>query len=101
MSCEHYRGSDRTYAARFVILRALQGKHDWHLDDIQNVLNGERLEVEAAGGVVIRRHCLWVAVEHDRLEPSVPAAATTRYSATAHGAHRICTTACSLQSNWE
>ena len=46
------------------------------LDDVEDVLDGERLEVEAAGGVIVRRHRLRVAVEHDRLEAGVPVAAT-------------------------
>ena len=46
------------------------------LDDVEDVLDGERLEVEAAGGVIVRRHRLRVAVKHDRLEAGVPIAAT-------------------------
>ena len=37
------------------------------LDDVHDVLKGERLEVEAVGGVVVGRDGLGVAVDHDRL----------------------------------
>ncbi len=37
------------------------------LDDVHDVLEGERLEVEAVGGVVVGRDGLGVAVDHDRL----------------------------------
>ena len=37
------------------------------LDDVERVLERERLEVEAVGGVVVGRHGLRVAVEHHRL----------------------------------
>ncbi len=46
------------------------------LDDVEDVLDGERLEVETAGGVVIRRHRLRIAVQHDRLEAGVPVTAS-------------------------
>src|SRR5207245_1603513 len=42
------------------------------LDDVQDVLEREGLEVEAIGGVVIGRHGLGVAVDHDRLHAKVP-----------------------------
>src|SRR3546814_16350173 len=42
---------------------------DWSSDvcssDLDNVLGGQRLEVEAVRGVVIRRHRLRIAVHHD------------------------------------
>ena len=38
------------------------------LHDVHHVLEGERLEVEAVGGVVVGRDRLGVAVDHDRLE---------------------------------
>ena len=41
------------------------------LDDVHDVLVGERLEVEAVGRVVVGRHRLGVAVDHDRLEAGV------------------------------
>ena len=41
------------------------------LDDVQHVLVGERLEVEAVAGVVVGRDGLGVAVDHDRLEAGV------------------------------
>ena len=41
------------------------------LDDVGQVLGGERLEVEAVGGVVVGRDRLGVAVDHDGLEPGV------------------------------
>ena len=37
-------------------------------DDVGDVLEGERLEVEAVGDVVVGAHRLRVAVDHDRLE---------------------------------
>ena len=36
--------------------------------DLQHVLGGERLEIEPVGGVVVGRHGLRIAVDHDRLE---------------------------------
>ena len=36
-------------------------------DDVGDVLEGERLEVEAVGDVVVGRDRLGVAVDHDRL----------------------------------
>jgi hypothetical protein len=41
------------------------------LDDVLDVLVGERLEVEAVAGVVVGRHRLGVAVDHDRLVAGV------------------------------
>ena len=38
-------------------------------DDLQHVLQGEGLEVEPVGGVVVGGDGLGVAVDHDRLEP--------------------------------
>jgi len=38
------------------------------LDDVHHVFEGERLEVEAVGGVVVGRDRLRVAVDHDRLD---------------------------------
>ena len=38
------------------------------LDQLEHVLGGQRLEVEAVGGVVVGRDGLRVAVDHDRLE---------------------------------
>jgi hypothetical protein len=42
-----------------------------HLDvaDLQHVLDGQRLEVEPVGGVVVGGDRLRVAVDHDRLDP--------------------------------
>ncbi len=37
-------------------------------DDLQHILGGQRLEVEPVGGVVVGRHRLRIAVDHDRLE---------------------------------
>ena len=37
-------------------------------DDLDHVLGGQRLEIEPVGGVVIGRHGLRVAVDHDRLD---------------------------------
>mmetsp|Transcript_5744 Transcript_5744/g.14692 ORF Transcript_5744/g.14692 Transcript_5744/m.14692 type:complete len:434 (+) Transcript_5744:784-2085(+) len=37
-------------------------------DDAHHILNGKRLKVEAVRRVVVRRHRLWVRVDHDRLE---------------------------------
>ena len=42
------------------------------LDDLQHVLQGERLEVKPIGGVVIRGYGLGVAVDHDALETVLP-----------------------------
>ena len=36
------------------------------VDDLQHVFGGERLEIEAVGGVVVGRHGFRVAVDHDR-----------------------------------
>ncbi len=36
------------------------------VDDFEHVLGGERLEIEPVGGVVVGRHGLGVAVDHDR-----------------------------------
>ena len=41
------------------------------LDHVEHVLERERLEVEAVGGVVVGRHGLGVAVDHHRLEAGV------------------------------
>ena len=41
------------------------------LDDVHDVLEGERLEVQAVGRVVVGRDGLGVAVDHDRLEAQV------------------------------
>ena len=41
------------------------------LDDVHDVLVGERLEVEPVAGVVVGGHRLGVAVDHDRLEAGV------------------------------
>ncbi len=43
------------------------------LDHRQHVLEGQRLEVEAVGGVVVGRHRLRVAVDHHRLEAAARA----------------------------
>src|SRR5262249_56108663 len=40
-------------------------------DNVENVLERERLEVEAIGCVVVGRHRLRIAVNHDRLKPFV------------------------------
>ncbi len=39
--------------------------------DLEHVLEGERLEVQPVGGVVVGRHRLGVAVDHDGLEPGI------------------------------
>ena len=39
--------------------------------DLQHVLGGQRLEIEPVGGVVVGRHGLRVAVDHDRFEAGV------------------------------
>ena len=45
----------------------------WRLgvDDLEHVLEGERLEVEPVGGVVVGGDRLGVAVDHDGLEAGV------------------------------
>ena len=40
-------------------------------DDLEHVLGGQRLEIEPVGGVVVGRHGLRVAVDHDRLVAGV------------------------------
>ena len=37
------------------------------VDDLEHVLGGERLEIEPVGGVVVGRHRLRIAVDHDGL----------------------------------
>ncbi len=39
------------------------------LDDVHDILEGQRLEVEAVGGVVVGGDRLGIAVDHDRLHP--------------------------------
>ena len=41
-------------------------------DDLEHVLEGERLEVEPVAGVVVGGDRLRVAVDHDGLEPGLP-----------------------------
>jgi hypothetical protein len=41
------------------------------VDDLEHVLEGERLEIQAVGGVVVGRHRLRIAVDHDGLEAIV------------------------------
>ena len=41
------------------------------VDDLQHVLGGERLEIEAIRGVVVGRHRLRIAVDHDGLVADV------------------------------
>ena len=40
------------------------------VDDVEHVLERERLEVEAVAGVVIGRDGLGIAVDHDRFDAS-------------------------------
>ncbi len=40
-------------------------------DDLEHVLGGQRLEVEAGGGVVVRGDGLGVGVDHDRIEAAL------------------------------
>ena len=35
------------------------------VNHFEHVLQRQRLEVQAVAGVVVSRHCLWVAVDHD------------------------------------
>ncbi len=73
------RGADHRHAVGLERARQLQRRlpavlHDHalgllQLDDLQHVLEGQRLEVQAVGGVVVGRHRLRVAVDHDGLEP--------------------------------
>ena len=37
------------------------------IDDIEHILESERLEIQPRGGVVVGRYGLWVAVDHDRV----------------------------------
>ena len=62
----------RSSAPRELERRLAAELHDHALgllvgDDVGDVLEGERLEVEAVGGVVVGRDRLGVAVDHDRL----------------------------------
>ena len=41
------------------------------MEDLEHVLGRQRLEIEAVGRVVVGRHRLRVAVDHDRLEPGL------------------------------
>ncbi len=40
-------------------------------DDLEHVLGGQRLEIQPVGGVVVGRHRLRIAVDHDGLEAGV------------------------------
>ena len=51
------------------------------IDDVGHVLRGERLEVEAVTGVVVGRHGLRVAVDHDGLEAGLPQSKAGVYAA--------------------
>ena len=42
------------------------------MHDIQHILMGERLKVEAIRGVIIRAHGFWIAVHHDRIDRFFP-----------------------------
>ncbi len=71
------RGADDRHAGALEIERELQRRLpavlDDHADrlflgdDLEHVLERHRLEVEAIRGVVVGRHGLWIAVDHDRL----------------------------------
>ena len=61
------------------------------LDDLEHVLDRERLEVEARGGVVVGRHGLRVAIDHHR----VAAASRARSSRRARSSSR---TRCPVRS---
>ena len=41
------------------------------VDDVHDVLERKRLEIQLVGGIVIGRHGLGIAVDHDRLVPGV------------------------------
>ncbi len=49
------------------------------VDDLEHVLEGERLEVEPVGGVVVGGDGLGVAVDHDRLEAGAALALAQRH----------------------
>lgn len=57
--------------------RGLPAQRDHHalglldIDDVHNVLEGQRLEIQLVGGIVVGRHGLGIAVNHDRLVPGV------------------------------
>ena len=50
------------------------------VDDLEHVLGGQRLEIEPVGGVVVGRHGLRVAVDHDGLEAGLVRARRRRGS---------------------
>jgi hypothetical protein len=52
----------------------------FELQDLQHVFGGQRLEIEPVRGVVVGRHRLRVAVDHDRFEAGVLAARRRRDS---------------------
>ncbi len=71
------RGADDRHAVRFQVQRKLQRGlaavlHDhadrlFQLHDLEHVFQGQRLEVQAVRGIVVGRHGLGVAVDHDGL----------------------------------
>jgi hypothetical protein len=72
------RRADDRHARRLQVARELERRlpaelHDHALglllvDDLEDVLERERLEIEAVGRVVVGRDGLGVAVDHDGLE---------------------------------
>src|SRR5471030_2594964 len=71
------RGADDRHAVRFQVQRQLQWRlatvlHDhadrfFQFDDFQHVFQGQRLEVQTVGGVVVGRHGFRITVDHDGL----------------------------------
>ncbi len=71
------RRADNGYAVRLEIARELERRlaavlHDhaerlFDVHDLQHILQGQRLEIEPVGRVVVGGHGLRIAVDHDRL----------------------------------
>ena len=66
------RQLERRLAAELHEARHVAAGGPLGLDHRHHVLERERLEVQPVGGVVVGRHRLRVAVDHDRLEPFFP-----------------------------
>ena len=41
------------------------------MHDLKDVFDGQRLEIQAVGGIIVRGHRFRVAVDHDRLDAEV------------------------------
>ena len=67
---EHARQLKRSLAAE----RHHDAVGSLNIDDIHDVLVGERLKVQTVGRVVVGRNGLGIAVDHDGLEPRAASA---------------------------